>query len=79
MTADRLLGAFAEALGVPAERLDDTTSPDNTPEWDSMAAMTLVAALEETFAVELTTAEIMRMRNIGVAREVLRGKGVGGV
>jgi acyl carrier protein len=76
VTADRLLRTFAAGLGLSEESLGDETSPDNTPEWDSMAAITLVTEIEETFGVELTTSEIMRIRSIGVAREVLRAKGV---
>ena len=79
MGADRLMAVFAEVLGLPPERVSDSTSPETTSEWDSLAAMNLVAALEETFGVELTTTEIMRMRSIGVARAVLRAKGVADV
>ena len=79
MTGDRLRDVFSEVLGLPPERLSDATSPETTSEWDSLAAMNLVAALEETFGVELTTTEIMRMRTVGIVREVLRAKGVAGV
>jgi acyl carrier protein len=79
MGADRLMAVFAEVLGLPPERVSDSTSPETTSEWDSLAAMNLVAALEETFGVELTTTEIMRMRTVGTAREVLRAKGVADV
>jgi acyl carrier protein len=76
MAGDRLRDVFCEVLGLPPDRLSDATSPETTTEWDSLAAMNLVAALEETFGVELTTTEIMRMRSVGIAREVLRAKGV---
>lgn len=79
MAADRLTLVFAEVLGLPADRVTDATSPDTTSEWDSLAAMNLVAALEETFGIELTTTEIMRMRSVGIVREVLRAKGVADV
>jgi hypothetical protein len=39
----------------------------------------LVSLIEETFAVRLTTREIMKMQTIGLARSVLRGKGVDGI
>ena len=42
---DRLLQIFAEGLDLPLERLGDATSPETTSEWDSLAAMNLVAAL----------------------------------
>jgi acyl carrier protein len=73
---DRVHQVFAETLRIPAERITDDTAPDNTPEWDSLKAMDLVAAIEEAFSVELTTAEIMAMRSVGRARVVLKKKGV---
>jgi acyl carrier protein len=73
---DRVTTIFAEVLGVPASGLNDDSSPDNTLNWDSVAAMSLVAAVEEAFGVELSTREIMSMRTIGLVRSVLRRKGV---
>ena len=74
--SDPLIEIFATGLGVGTERLGDDTSPDNTSEWDSLAAMTLVSLIEERFTVELSTRDIMKMRTIGLARQVLRQKGV---
>jgi acyl carrier protein len=67
---------FAETLNIPVETVTDDTAPDNTAAWDSLKAMDLVAAIEEAFSVELTTAEIMAMRSVGRARAVLKKKGV---
>lgn len=61
---DRLIELFADELMVDAASLNDETNPDNTEQWDSLAAMRLVAAIEETFDVTLSTAEIMKMRSI---------------
>lgn len=74
--SDALLNLFAEVLEVDAGKLNDNTSPDNTSQWDSLAAMGLVVAIEEKFGVQLTTKEIMKMTTIGLARETLRSKGV---
>ena len=73
---DRLLEAFAAGLRMPVEDLNEDTSPTNTPAWDSLAAMEMVVRLEDEFDVRLKTSEIMRMRSIGLARAVLRSKGV---
>jgi acyl carrier protein len=73
---DRLLEVFAEGLRIPADTLSDDTSPSNTPAWDSLAAMEMVDLIEDVFDVRLKTSEIMKMRSIGLARTVLRGKGV---
>lgn len=76
---DMLISLFAECLNVPAERLTEDSSPDTISEWDSLAAMNLVAAIEERFDVTLSTREIMSMRTIGIARSVLKGKGIAGL
>lgn len=73
---DALTNVFAEEFSLAASELNDDSSPDTVDEWDSLAAMRLVAAIEETFNVRLTTVEMMKMRTIGVARSVLQAKGV---
>jgi acyl carrier protein len=79
MSDDALIAVFADGLDLPDDQLSDDTSPLNTPEWDSLAAMRLVSLVEERFQVTLSTREIMKMQTIGLARTVLRGKGVDGI
>lgn len=74
--ADQLSLLFAEGIGIEPDRISEGTSPENTSEWDSMAAMALVSLIEDTFQVRLTTREIMKMRTVAMARAVLRSKGV---
>jgi len=76
MTADPLLQVFHEVLGVPLNELNDDTSPDNQAKWDSMRSMELVAAIEETFDIEMSTKEIMKSRSISLVREMLLGKNI---
>jgi acyl carrier protein len=71
-----LIELFARELDIDPSTLDETSSPDTIEEWDSTAAMFLVVAIEEEFNVRLSTAEIVKMRSIGLARKVLRNKGV---
>jgi acyl carrier protein len=79
MSHDALILVFAEGLGVDPATLSEDSSPENTPEWDSLAAMTLVALIEEQFSVRLSTREIMKMQTIALARSVLSGKDVDGL
>jgi acyl carrier protein len=67
---------FSDVLGVPIESISDETSPENTPQWDSLHAMNLVVALEAAFDVRLSTKEIISMRTVGLVRKVLRNKGI---
>ena len=77
--SDKLIAVFAEGLELDALSLTDDTSPENTEQWDSLAAMSLVMLIEDSFKVKLSTRDIMKMRTIGIAREVLRSKGIEGV
>ncbi len=74
--SDKLIEVFAEVLEVEASTLEETSSPDSVEQWDSLAAMHLVAALEDTFKIQLSTKEMMKMHSVGLAREVLKAKGV---
>jgi len=73
---DVLIQLFAEVLQVDPTELSDNSSPDNLKQWDSLAAMHLVVAIEERFKVRLSTKEIMKMSTIGLARKTLQTKQV---
>jgi acyl carrier protein len=73
---DRVTSLFAGVLGVDENSLNDASSPDNVSEWDSLAAMHLVAEIEEVFSIELSTRDIMRMQTIGIVKSVLIEKGI---
>ena len=75
-TSPAVARVFSEVLGVPQESITDETSPENTPEWDSVQAMNLVSALEEAFGIRLSTKEIISMKTVGTVRTVLKNKGV---
>ena len=73
---NRLLQVFSDELNVPIEMLDLASSPDTIEQWDSLAAMRLVAAIEEEFSVQLSTSDILKMTTIENAGNTLREKGV---
>lgn len=74
--SDKLIDLFADELDVEPSELSDESSPDTVENWDSLAAVRLVAAIESEFDVRLSTKEMMKMRSIGIARLVLREKNV---
>ena len=74
--SDKLIYLFASILDVDPADLNDESSPDTVEQWDSLAAMHLVAAIEEEFDIRLSTKEIMKMSSIGLARATLKDKGI---
>lgn len=69
--AARLEEVFARALGIDPALVHDDLTYNSIPEWDSVAHMALVAALEETFDVMLDTSDIIDMSSVKVARAIL--------
>ena len=72
--AGLLESVFSIVLDIPEAELSDDTKQSTTRQWDSLASMHLVAAIETTFNVRLSSKDIARMDSIGAAREVLLEK-----
>ena len=62
---------MSAVLGVPVANIDDHTSPDTVPTWDSMQHLQLVLALEQEFAVAFEVEEIEAMQRVGVIVSLL--------
>jgi acyl carrier protein len=62
---------FTETLGVPAEAVVDELRYNSLPEWDSVAHMALVAAIEKRFDIMLETGEVLEMSTFAKARQIV--------
>ena len=45
--------------------LTDETTANDIDEWDSLAQIQLIVAIEKDFKIKFTSAEIMKWRNVG--------------
>ncbi len=72
----KLFQAFAQVLMVDVASLNENSSPDTIPNWDSLAVVNLVMELERAFGVEFDILEIADFRNIGIVKGILTEKGV---
>ena len=70
----KLREILATAIDVDLDELTDTSSPDNTPEWDSFAHMSMVAAMEDEFKITLTLDEVISMLTLPKIEEVISQK-----
>ena len=52
---------MAVVLNIDASKIDDNTSMDNTPGWDSANQINLVLALEEEFSISFEVSEFELM------------------
>lgn len=71
MNEQALKSLFAEVLGLPIERIGDDLRYDEVAEWDSIAHMALIAALDETFGLTIARDDISRMLSFAEAKTIL--------
>jgi acyl carrier protein len=62
---DELQELFRDILGIDDLILEDTTSADDIDEWDSLAHINLVVAIEREFKIRFALGELSDMKNIG--------------
>lgn len=67
----RVFDLATEIFACDLADLDDASSPDTLGNWDSFAGMEFVIALEQEFDFRLGAEDIMSIRNIGNALEVV--------
>jgi len=68
---ERLVKAFSEALDIDSSLVVDNLQYNSIPEWDSIAHMALVAALESEFDIMMDTDDIIDMSSVQKAKEIL--------
>lgn len=74
----RLRRVFAETLGIPEAAVTDDLAYRGIPQWDSVAHMALVAAIDTAFDTMLDTDDVLDLSSVAKAREILAERhGVG--
>lgn len=68
---EKLKNAFVTTFNVSPETITDGLKYRDIPQWDSLAHMKLIAALEEAFDVMFETEQVLDMSSFAKAREIL--------
>mgnify|MGYP000878702391 CR=1 FL=1 len=55
----------ADVLGVPATLLSEASGPDSVEEWDSVAHLNLIMAIEDQFQVTFSPEEMESICTLG--------------
>ena len=71
---DRAQEVFREVFEDPMLAISEQTEAADIPEWDSLAHINLILALEEEFGIEFSSAEVTSMANVGDLFTVLETK-----
>jgi acyl carrier protein len=75
--SQRLRRVVAQTFGLPLESVNDDTSPDSVPAWDSVGQLELVSALEQEFSITFDVEDIMLVNRVGDVRALLAKKNQG--
>jgi acyl carrier protein len=73
---DRLRIAFRAALGLPEDVDVDGLEYRSIEQWDSLAHLSLVGEIENTFDIMIDTDDVIDMSSFGKAMEILKAHGV---
>lgn len=65
---------FQEILELDEVCLSDSTTADDIEEWDSLAHISLISAVEHHFDIKFSMKEIINMHNVGEMVELILTK-----
>ena len=69
--ATRLRNAFTSALGIPASTDFESLTFQGIPEWDSVAHLQLIAAIEKEFDIMIDTDDVLDLSSFNKAKTIL--------
>jgi acyl carrier protein len=76
VTGDKLYRVLSQVFGVTVDQLNECSSPDTVPSWDSLTHLNMIVALETEFHVSLTPEYAMEMLSVKLIRMILEELGV---
>ncbi|OAS14506.1 acyl carrier protein [Paenibacillus oryzisoli] len=76
MNEQKLKTIFAEALDTAENMIQDDLAYNSIEQWDSIAHMTLIAAIDEGFDIMMDTDDVIDLSSYAKAKEILGKYGV---
>ena len=75
-TENKLKEAFSRSLNIPIDDIVDDLAYGSTPHWDSLAHMSLIAELENSFDIMIAIEDVIDMSSVRKAREIIGRHGI---
>ena len=63
---------MSSVLGVSPEEINQDSSPETIPSWDSLKQMDLITVVEEEFDIELSDEQVIQVLDYKSLRKVLQ-------
>lgn len=71
---DELIELISEIIDLPIDEIDENTGPESTPEWDSLAHLSIIAAVEEKYKIKIEMNDIILVSNINDLANLINKK-----
>lgn len=68
---NRLYRLLSDVLNIPAAKISDDLSPENTQNWDSFNNISIASKLQNTFEVKLSLKDIQNINSVADIKKVL--------
>jgi acyl carrier protein len=72
--SERIIGIASDVFGLARGEVSTNSSPETVENWDSGRHLNFILAIEEAFQLQLSPEETDKIRNIGLAIELIEGK-----
>lgn len=74
MISAKLKQVILKELHLEDFNLEESTTADKVPGWDSLRHVAILAAIEKEYGIRFRSLEIIRLKNIGQLQTLIDGK-----
>lgn len=74
MISDRLKQTILKELKLDNFDIDENTTADQVPGWDSLSHLNVILAIEEEFKIRFNPYELLKLKNIGELQHLINQK-----
>ena len=74
--SEKLYGIIAKVMDISISEINDDSSPETIPSWDSFNSYILLDELESQFQTEFTIDEITETKNVSDIKKYLKIHGI---
>lgn len=68
---ERLNGVFRDVFDDDSITVNDATTSDDIEDWDSLEHISLIAAVEQEFAMKFNMGQVVTMKNVGEMADII--------
>lgn len=72
----KVIALMASVFHLPVSELSLESTPDNTPQWDSLSHLTLISELEERYSISISHEDAVQLLSVADIAKYLNTKSI---